>query len=375
MYHRRVIARAREIIASRDNLLTVGITGSYGKSSTKEYLYTILSQKYQTLKTQTSKNSAIGVSEVILNHLKPDYERFVVEMGAYKTHDIEEMALISRPQVGIITAINAQHQDLFGSLENTIRTKYELIQNLYGKRIGIFNADNEFTFEMAERAKKEEFTVFIYTLRRVIFKTNHVFWGEKIKATLNGLEMTVKYNHFSQPVMVPLLGKHQAQNILAAIAGAVALGMTFNEAVRAARLLRANPKTMEPLAGINGSLFINDTFNNNPDAAKAAIEFLKLSKGKRILVFQPMIELGEFTDVAHREIGTLAAQICDEILLTNDNFNAPFMQGVLKAKKRVNLRIASPKGIAEHLAIVVAKDDTVVFKGKEAELSLSLLTK
>jgi len=145
IYHGILIRKAINKLQSHKKMIVIGITGSYGKTSTKEILATILGTKFKTLKTEASKNSPIGIAEVILSKLTPDDEVFIVEMGAYKPGEIREMCKIVKPSIGIVTAINEQHQDLFGSIDATVKAKYELIQGLNDGKIAIFNADNRYT--------------------------------------------------------------------------------------------------------------------------------------------------------------------------------------------------------------------------------------
>lgn len=349
IYHTVIIEMARNKLKKHNNLLVIGITGSYGKTSVKEYLSTILAAKYRVLKTEASKNSPIGIAEVVMKRLRPDHEIFVVEMGAYKKGEIAEMARLVKPQIGIITAINPQHQDLFGSIENTVTAKYELIEGLTGKKIAIFNGDDTRVMQMAAWAKRD--------------KVDVSYWSKKdaknVRADFNGVEFIFKFNHIKTSV----LGEHQVMNISLALSGAVSCGMSLKDAANAASNIKPAKGVMQKIIGANGSVFIDDTFNNNPDAAKAAILFLKKAKGRKILVFQPMIELGKYARTAHQEVGKLAQDVCDEIILTNGNFRDAFPSAsVMDAKRAV-----------QYLKKTIRKDDTVLFKGKEAGLVLTNL--
>lgn len=361
VYHQFLIALAERKLRNHKPMTVIGITGSYGKTSVKDYLATILSSKFKVLKTEASRNSPIGIAEVILKSLKPEHEIFVVEMGAYKIGEIREMAAMVKPQIGIITAINEQHQDLFGSLGNTMKAKYELIEGLVGKRIAIMNPDNECVRTMAEWPKRDGCDVW-----EGKFKTTDV------KAGFDGLEFTCIFGNEKAKVKAPVIGAHQVHNILLAVSGAIAVGMTFKEAAGAAGNIQPNSKSLSVIPGINGSTYINDTFNNNPDSARVALDVLRWAKGKRFLVFQPMIELGEYARSSHREVGAYAARICDEIILTNRNFYEDFMEGVSDS---VNVSVLSSDKAAVLLKSKLGKGDAVLFKGKEAKHVLGALCK
>ena len=163
IYHSWRIYEATTLMRSRPDLLVIGITGSYGKTSTKEYLSTIVSQHLATLKTEASKNSPIAIAEIILKKLKPEHKIFVVEMGAYKVGEIRAMCRIVQPQIGIILAINPQHQDLFGTIETTMRAKYELVEGLSGKNIAIINYDDLRVRTLSEWALRDGHRVLYVT--------------------------------------------------------------------------------------------------------------------------------------------------------------------------------------------------------------------
>ena len=374
LYHRYVIGKAVAKLRAHTPMIVVGITGSFGKTSVKEYLSTILSTQYRVLKTAESKNSPIGIAEVIQSSLRPEHEIFVVEMGAYKMGEIATMTAMVQPQIGIITAINPQHQDLFGSLDITMQAKYELLAGLSGKKIALVNADNERTRTMGDWAKRDGCDVWQWTKEGTKYSDGPRFWADNIVADSKGVVFDAHFGKEVGKVRTRVLGEHQAGNILAAIAAAVACGMDFRKAVRAASSIQAAAKVMQVVEGIAGSTFINDTFNNNPDAAKAAISYLGSRPNKKILVFQPMIELGEFALPSHTEVGAYAAKHADAILLTNRNFYAAFEQGVRSVSQTVPLMVVTPKQGAAFIRERISSGDTVLFKGKEAEHVLHALS-
>lgn len=379
IYHSLLILLAVRKLRSHKPMTVIGVTGSYGKTSVKDYLATILSSKFTVVKTEASKNSPIGIAEVILNTLKPEHEVFVVEMGAYRIGEIEKMASMVKPHIGIITAINPQHQDLFGSLENTMKAKYELIEGLEGRRIAIFNADDDRVRTMAGWARRDGCDVWGVTAIipnpkfQIPNNGQKKFFANNITATFDGIEFMCASDKEKARVSAPVIGAHQVGNILIALAGAVAAGMTVHEAARAAIHIRPTPKVLEITPGVNGSTFVNDTFNNNPDSAKAALDVLRWGKRKKFLVFQPMIELGSYAASSHREVGEHAARICDAILLTNNNFFDPFIQGIHRVSPQLPTMVMDPKRIASFLKEHVTRGDTVLFKGKEAEHVLHAL--
>lgn len=355
-YHTLLIALAVRKLRLHRPMTVIAVTGSYGKTSVKDYLTHILSRKFRTLKTEASRNSPIGIAEVILKRLAPEHEIFVVEMGAYKQGEIAYMTDMVKPQMGIVTAINPQHQDLFGSLEHTMRAKYELIEGLTGKRVAIMNTADDRVQTMAMWAIRDGCNVWQGRLR-----------ASGVKADFRGLTFTCHFGREKIQVSAPVVGAHQVTNIVLAMSTAVAAGMTFKDAADAARTIRPAPKVLEVVSGVNGAIFINDTFNNNPDSARAALDVLAWGKSKKILVFQPMIELGSYARESHEAVGAYAGKICDEIILTNSNFYESFVQGMRESSKNVNVSVVSPEKAAALIRAKTKKGDVVLFKGKEAE--------
>lgn len=373
IYHRLVIVTAIQKLRKHSPMTVIGITGSYGKTSTKDYAAAILAQQFAVIKTQGSKNSPIGIAEVIHKDLRPQHTVFVVEMGAYKRGEIAQMTRMVRPTIGVVTAINAQHQDLFGSLDTTMKAKYELIRGLGDPKIAIFNADNDRVRTMAHWASLDHCRVQYWTKVDGSIIEGTPMRATHIVASIRGISFDCVYGTEKICVNAAVLGEHQVSNIVAAIAIAVACGMEFPKAARAASTIKSAHQVMEPIIGVNESMFINDTFNNNPDAAKASIEFLRMGRAKKLLVFQPMIELGEYAQPSHTDVGAHAARYCDAILLTNFNYYHAFEAGVRSVSQTVPLLVVTPAKAAVYIRDHVGTDDIVLFKGKEAEHTLRIL--
>ncbi len=374
-YHWYVIARARRMLRAHTPLTVVGITGSYGKTSTKDYVSTIVSAAYKTLKTAASKNAPIGISEVVISALRPDHDVFVVEMGAYKPGEIAFMSKLVRPEIAIITAINEQHQDLFGTIENTMKAKYELIANLTGRRIAILNADDTRVRIMGTWAKRDGVTVWWYGTKQNVPKGAKNFRATDIGTDSHGIYFTCVCGAQKKRVTAPVIGTHQVQNILASVAAAVAVGMPFEDALHGVSHLVPAPHVLERIPGIDGMTLIDDSFNNNPDAAKAALDVLALGSPKRVLVFQPMIELGSYAVSAHEDVGAYAAGMCDAIVLTNANWEADFLRGVRRVNTKIPVTVAHGAKAALYIRTFVSGGGTVLGKGKESAGVLRLLRK
>lgn len=366
---KRIIKKAKLKMKKRSDLRVIGITGSYGKTSTKEFLSTVLSAKFKVLKTVGSENTDIGVAQTILSRLKDDDEVFIVEMGAYKPGEIKAITEIVHPQIGIITAIGEAHLGIFGSLENILKTKMELVEALPEKGLAILNGDSEALREAASRLK----------VRKLFFGSKQKFeiFSEEILVAKRKLRFSVVKDDLKAEFEVPLLGRQNIANLLAVTLVALKLGFSLMEVAKAVRKITPPKKTMEPIKGGHGSIFIDDTYNTNPKGVEAALRFLgETDWHKKFLVLHPLIELGEKAGPVHIKLATLMGNLCDEVYLTNPNYKKHLRIGFEQSKKRAEFFwLKNRKQISETIHKKLEKHDVVLFEGKEAEKVLTYLKK
>jgi UDP-N-acetylmuramoyl-tripeptide--D-alanyl-D-alanine ligase len=269
----QIINRAKVLRRSLPNLTVVGITGSYGKTSTKHFLEQILrAAGKKVAATHDHHNTPIGVAQDMLAQLNPDLEIYIAELGAYRRGEIKQLAELTQPRIGIITAIGNQHLDLFGSLENILKTKWELIEALPQGGTAILNADDQQLMKMAPPA---------------------------------GISVT-KYSLDQKDTLPPLptISDILIGNVLAACAAAEALGVPA-ETVRAALpAVRTFSRTMELKSGKNGAQVIDDSYSANETGVIKAIEYLKsFPQTDKRIVLLPLIELGSEASAVHARIG------------------------------------------------------------------------
>ncbi|MBI5452774.1 UDP-N-acetylmuramoyl-tripeptide--D-alanyl-D-alanine ligase [Candidatus Gottesmanbacteria bacterium] len=364
IFKKIIIILARKKISQFKNLEVIGITGSYGKTSTKEFLATILSEKFKVAKTPEFTNTDIGVAKYIMQELMPDHEVFLAEMGAYKKGEIEAICNMVRPKMGIITGINEQHLELFGSIENTKKAKFELIESLPQQGTAIFNGDNSYCLQMAQWSKKRGLKTFIYNKTRDV--KNIMVFKDHIEFTFVAANKKYKFS-------VNLLGKQTIENLLAAIYAAKSLGLTVEAIKNGLAGIIPTPKTMQLAGKLNGMTLADDTFNANPDGVMAALNYMKIYKGKKILVLTPLIELGNDADKIHKNLGKKAAQVCDLILLTNLNYNKPFLEGANASSGSKKVQIVNTVVGIRLIRQNIDRDGIVVFEGKEAGKMLDKL--
>ncbi len=359
---RRSIHAARAKMEQFPDLKVVGITGSYGKSSTKEFVYTILSaspaRRTQVLKTPANTNTDIGVAQVVLRDLCPEHEVFVVEMGAYKQREIADICAIVAPQIGVLTAINEQHLALFKTIETTIATKFELIDALPPTGLAVLNADNDY---IAARAQQ-------VAARKVLYSVNGAtdLVAENIIVGADQVEFEVKWGAARQHFAVNILGAHNVGNLLAAIAVALELEMSLPEIAAAAREITPPPGTMRAYTGINDTILIDDSYNANPAGVSAALDYLRARPAsRRVIVTTGMLELGAATVEAHRAVGAAMARVCDLIVIVGADFAEHYLAGINDREKVI--LSANWRGAVKQLRKYIVPGDVILFEGRGTE--------
>jgi UDP-N-acetylmuramoyl-tripeptide--D-alanyl-D-alanine ligase len=328
VWKKRFLEQARQKRAGLDHLLVIGITGSYGKTSMKEFLATILSQRFRVLKTAENNNTEMGVSRTISDSLSEEHDIFIAEMGAYKRGEIALTSSVAQPTMGVITGIAPQHLSLFGSLQNIQATKYELIEALPEKGLAVFNGDDEYAralFRQCTRPKR------LYTTDPLIERSGQSIVVEDVRHTAEGTEMSIKDDRQKEIIITTLLGRHNATNLIGAITVARALGMDYASIKKGVQNIRAPQHTLQLLRGIKGSTVIDDTYSGNINGVFAALEVLKRMRGRqKICILYPLIELGPAAEKAHRDIGAKIGEVCDWCIVTSTDYFAPLYREALE---------------------------------------------
>ena len=305
----RYINEAKKIIKSNKNMKIIGITGSYGKTSTKNIVTALLEEKYITVMTPKSYNTTLGVVKTIREDIKPYTEVFVCEMGAARLGEIKEICDIVQPDISVITSIGPQHLTSFKSLDNIIKGKFEIVTNSKENGKAILNVDNEYIRKGIELYAKNT-DVIDYSLN----EQNTRYHVENVNMSDNGSVFGVVCNDSKITVETKLLGKHNIYNIVCAIAIAKELGMTNEEIKRGIKKIKPVEHRLE-LKVMGGILALDDAFNSNPEGSKSAIETLCMFKDKyKVLVTPGMIELGEKTDELNEKMGEYATSL-DYVIL------------------------------------------------------------
>ena len=354
------LAAQNKIRKMEGGLISVGITGSYGKTSTKFVATTIIKEKYNVLNTPESYNTPMGLSKIINNELSDEHEVFIAELGATKIGDIAEVAVLTNPKIGILTSIGPCHLETFKSIDNIMRTKYELIESLPDDGVAIFNYDNEHVKKLADKTFKEKLLYGIDNIEETdVFATN-------IKVDSNGSSFSLCIN--SQGTIectTKLLGKHNILNILAGAAAASVLGLSLEEIAKGISKLEAVEHRLKLIDHGTGVLVIDDAFNSNPDGAKAALEVLNSFTDRRKIIITPgMIELGDLEETENFKFGENIANVCDVVILVGKKRTLPIYNGIKKHNfNDDNLYVVNSLNEAtEILKILTKVNDVVLFE-------------
>ena len=332
---------AKRILRSNPEMTIIGVTGSYGKTSVKFFLQTLLQQRYSVLVTPESYNTPMGVVITIRKFMKPSHEIFVCEMGARYVGEIKEICDLVHPHHGVITSIGPQHLDTFGSIENIKKTKFELADALPEGAMLFLNGDNEYIAGYLESRGGDEgpSESGLAGARKTGGYGNVTFYysqgsGEgytasDIRLSNLGTDFTVTApDGESERYQMKLVGAHNVINVMGAIAVANRFGIPLKELRIPVRRLCPAQHRME-MKESGEVTIIDDAYNSNPIGSKAAVETLALFDGIRILITPGMVELGEDEDEYNRRFGTYAADCCDWILLVGEKHTAPIREGIM----------------------------------------------
>jgi UDP-N-acetylmuramoyl-tripeptide--D-alanyl-D-alanine ligase len=317
--------QAHERIKGRDDLKVVGITGSFGKTSTKFITGTILREKFNTLVPPSSYNSSMGVCKLINNDLKPEHQVFLCEMGARGMGQIEELAKLAQPEIGVITAVGPTHLETFGHIGNIVKTKYELIENLPCDGIAVFNYDDPNVKKMADKTFKEKVLYGIDADPDVLDLR-----AENIEVNMKGSTFDLVDKEGNRAAcQTKLLGKHNIHNILAGASIATILGMSLEEIATGIAKIEPVEHRLQLIDPGTGVLVIDDAFNSNPVSSKAALDVLEaFNTGKRVIVTPGMVELGDEQNAANETFGEYIADVCEAVVLVGPKQTAPIQKGL-----------------------------------------------
>ncbi len=338
------------------HLRVIGITGSVGKSTTKELVAQVLSRRYRTLKNLGNLNNEIGLPLTVLR-LTEGHQRAVLEMGFYVPGEIALLCDIARPQVGVVTNIGTVHAERAGSQETIARGKAELLEALppAPEGVAVLNYDDPWVRWMAGRTQAR---VFFYGL-----SPEADLWADDIEGLgLEGIAFRLHYQGETVAVRAPLLGRHSVHTALRAAAVGLVEGLSWQEIVEGLRMGHTQLRLIAVRA-YNGALVLDDTYNASPQSTLAALNLLADLQGRRIAVLGDMLELGPYEQEGHEKVGVRAAEVAD-VLITVGPRAKMIAQAALRAgmpPERVQVTEDAEQAVAA-LKSLLQPDDVVLVK-------------
>jgi UDP-N-acetylmuramoyl-tripeptide--D-alanyl-D-alanine ligase len=322
------VRQARERIA-KYRPQVVGIAGSYGKTSTKHIAAQLLGSQIETLPTPKSFNTLMGITRTINENLEQKHKLFLVEMDAYAVGEIQAMCELVQPEAAIITAVGPQHLERFGTVAKIGEAIYELVVALPTNGLAFIYAGEAETAKLAERALGEGRRVVRYGMADEgvaldLLAEEVVIEGEATRFVLNWPQEQLRL-----PVSIPLLGRHNVLNVLAAIGLAHGLGFSAERAARGAARLEFVPHRLQVLPRTGGMTVIDDSYNANPVGVHNGLEVLAQFQGNaKILVTPGLVELGSLQESENRRYGEHAAKVCDHVILVGKTQTIPIQEGL-----------------------------------------------
>lgn len=356
--NRRYYNEAKSIIKSHKDLIIIGVTGSFGKTSTKNYLATLLAEKYNVLVTPGNFNTLLGVVRTIREQLRPYHQVFIVEMGAKQQGDIKEICDLVHPSIGIVTAVGEMHLETFKSVANIQKTKFELINSLPADGCGIINYESQLAREF--KGVTSPCSIITYAINE-----QSDIRAEKVEYGANGISFTLSTN--DERYESRLLGSGNLLNMLAAITVAERLGVPINKQKSAIARLQPVEHRLS-IKKSNGITILDDAYNSNPQGAKMALEVLKNfsigADNKRIVITPGFVEMGSRQFEANRELGRDIADSCDYAIIVNETNRKAITNGIEEKGFPGNkyFMAATLNEAHTHLAGIIKFGDVVLYE-------------
>jgi len=356
----QAIQRAAGFWRRQHRVRVVGITGSVGKTTTKELAAAVLARRYTMLKSEASYNNEIGLPLTLL-HLTDRHERVVLEMGMYDVGEIADLARIAQPHVGVVTIVGPVHLERAGTLERIVQAKTELVEALPSapEGVAILNYDDERVRGMAQATQAR---VFYYGL-----SPEADLWADGIEGLgLEGIRFRLHYGDETLYVKIPLLGRHSVHTALRAAAVGLVEGLTWQEIIEGLRGPSAQLRLVA-VPGPEGATILDDTYNASPASTIAALNLLEELDGRKIAVLGDMLELGNYEHEGHVKVGMRALEVADVLIAVG-----PRGRIIGQTARRWGMpsdQVHIVEDNAEAIALLnqmVTGDDVILVKGSRA---------
>ena len=343
------------------NIPYVGITGSVGKTTTKDMIASVLSQKYNTLWTDGNYNNEVGVP-LTMFRIEDYHEAAVIEMGMNHFGELDRIATAVRPHIGVISNVGVAHIGLLGSREGILKAKCEMLDHLEKDGVAILNADNDMLQTLEGKQP--------HTIKWFGVENKRDFYADEIEVV--GLEQTKCTLHTpigSVSVIIPVPGEHMVLNALSAAAVGVELGLTLEEIKAGIDNFVPTKKRMTLMKDVNGITILNDSYNANPVSMKSALDVLANAPGRKVAVLGTMGELEEYAPAMHKEVGAYAAAKGTDVLICIGKWNDCMEAGAKEGGMTEVYRFDTQEEFWENGLSLIKKGDNVLVK---ASLSTGL---
>jgi len=329
---KRMIKQAKNKLGKFKNIKIIGITGSYGKTSMKEVLKTVLSERFKVVATKGNNNTPLGVARTIINNVTDNTEILIIEVGEYKKGDVAEICTIAPPHISIITGINEAHLERYGSMENAISTKFEITEITQPNPAIYLNADDELTKQNYKRLIAKDLEVNFFSARNddlSEIKAKDIFFDTKKP----GISFSLKHNATEiENINTNFISEYIIGYSAACTLIALQLGMTASEIKFALGQIKPFEHRLEAKINPNNILIIDDTYNGNSNGIKEGISILKKFKDRRKVYVTPgLVETGAVAEPIHNEIGKWLASVVDLVILTKNSVTPFIFDGLVKA--------------------------------------------
>lgn len=352
----KYIRQTTEKLDGMTGLIKIGITGSFGKTSTKEILRVMLSEKYKVLATPSSFNTPMGISKTV-KRLDETYDVFIAEMGARHVGDIKELAKMVKPTYAVITGVTNQHLETFGSLSNILNTKFELVENMDSGE-AVFSVDNKGSLELYKKCKIDK------KLAGLNVAENPFVYADEISFGASGTDFTLHIGDKSVKCRTKLLGRHNLTNLCLSATVAISLGVDINSICASISRIEPVKHRLEISTSQSGITIIDDSYNANTEGVTGALEVLKDMKGKRIIVTPGLVELGAAEHNANYRFGEEIAKNCDYVILVGRTGALSIREGLLYSEFPMeNVKMVKDlQSAKEEISAVAKEGDTVLFE-------------
>jgi UDP-N-acetylmuramoyl-tripeptide--D-alanyl-D-alanine ligase len=386
------LSNQAKVVLKKYDPLVIGVTGSVGKSSTKEAIYAVLNQKFHTWRNVGNLNNELGVPLTILGHEKPvgvgGWLKFVLknklsninipnypaclvlEIAADKKGDLKYLCDMIKPTIGVVTNVGESHMEFFGNKKSIMIEKRTLIESLPKNGKAILNFDDELVMQMQKKSSAE---VTSYGLKK-----GADIGASNIKIELAGTNFKLIYNGSVVPIKIKPIGYSFVMSALAAVSVGLSMGMNILEIVKGLSTWESLPGRMKLIAGENNIRIIDDTYNASPDSVINAIESMKLMqiKNRKVAILGSMWELGKATKAGHDKVGKRAGRYFDKLLCV-ESYAELIRKGALKAgMKDSNIMVFSNTNeLLNNLDNILHENDVLLVKGSQSKNRLERVVK